>query len=136
MWAVALSFTLIGVRPAVADVHLRGADHRGDPAASMAFSYWAEEVRIEFARPWSVPKIPAEELKRLSSTVVLQVEEDGGVLSWKVRRLSGNALFDASVKSALTRLWKLPAMPPGARAFSRGWIALRFAAPRAAKESR
>jgi hypothetical protein len=116
-----------------------GGDPRGDPEGEVLSAkdqiegnLWAAQVKRELHRSWAIPElIPDGDLQRLSAIVVVQIDEQGNIKSFKFKtRASGGSfagLFNGSVNQVFNKVRSLPAPPPGAfKVFKNGWLALRF----------
>ena len=69
---------------------------------------YLQEVYTFISVKW---KLPAELAKKLETKVRLIVAKDGTLLEYEFVKVSGNKIFDQSVKSLLADLEKLPALP-------------------------
>jgi hypothetical protein len=114
-------------------------DPRGDPEGEVASArdqiegnLWAGQVRRVLHRAWAIPEvIPDTELNRLSAVVVIRIDEDGNIRSWRMkepaRGSSFASLYNGSVNQVQNKVRSLPPPPPGAlKVFKGGWLALRF----------
>ena len=69
---------------------------------------YLQEVYTFISVKW---KLPAELAKKLETKVRLIVAKDGTLLEYEFVKVSGNKIFDQSVKSLLADLETLPALP-------------------------
>ena len=69
---------------------------------------YLQEVYTFISVKW---KLPAELAKKLETKVRLIIAKDGTLLEYSFVKVSGNKIFDQSVKSLLTDMETLPALP-------------------------
>jgi TonB family protein len=91
-------------------------------------SLWAAKIRRALYSAWAIPTVISDaDLRNLSLTVEIKIDEQGNILSWKVRGSTRNPLFDGSVKLVFSKVTTLPPPTEGAFKWSKkGNIALKF----------
>lgn len=87
-----------------------------DPLKARAVSLYLAKIIGWFNARFRPPvgEIPCEELKKLSTSVAVNVGQDRTVASFTVTRQSGNPIFDAKVQATMASLTgqQLPPPPP------------------------
>ena len=87
-----------------------------DPLKARAVSQYMAKILAWFNARFTPPagEIPCEELKKLRSSVAVNVGGDRTVTSFSVRSASGNAIFDARVQKVMQGVVgaELPPPPP------------------------
>lgn len=87
-----------------------------DPLKARAVDLYRNRILAWFNARFRPPvdQIPCAELKELGASVTVQVGGDRTVTSYTITRPSGNATFDAKVRSTLDALigQELPPPPP------------------------
>jgi len=83
-----------------------GRDGTGQPIEGIPMQIYRMEVENRIYSNWAYP-----ERKELKATIVLTVRRDGTILETKIKRRSGDPLFDESALKAVKRSDPLPPFP-------------------------
>lgn len=74
---------------------------------------YAGKIQVFFRKGWSVPTVLSDEqVQDLQTVADVQIDEDRGIRGFGIRKESGNALFDQSVRDQLSSLRKSGAKIP------------------------